>query len=138
MGKRLFVGNLAYSTADQDLRDLFSRVGTCASASVLSDRETGRSRGFGFVEMSTDEEAQRAVAELNLTELQGRSINVTEARERGEARPPRPPSFRPSQSSYGGGGGGEGTQGGWSSGGQSPPRKEGGSRRGLRGRKRSL
>src|SRR5262249_58560999 len=99
MGKRLFVGNLAYSTTDQDLRELFSRVGTCESASVLNDRETGRSRGFGFVEMSTDDEAQRAITELNLTELQGRSINVTEARERGE-RTPRTPSFSPTYQQF--------------------------------------
>ena len=136
MGKRLFVGNLAYSTTDQDLRDLFTRVGTCSSASVLNDRETGRSRGFGFVEMSTDEEAQRAINELNLTELQGRSINVTEARERGEPRPPRPPgqSYRPSYPSFDAP---DQQSGGWAGGGGTP-RKEGGSRRGLRGRKRSL
>lgn len=123
MGTRLFVGNLAYETSDADLTELFSRAGTCVSAAVLMDRATGRSRGFGFVEMSSAAEAGRAIAELNGAELQGRAINVSEARERSENRPPRGPgqmrSFGPDASA--------------------PKfRKEGGSRRGLRARKRSL
>ena len=127
MGKKLFVGNLSFTTSNAELKELFSSVGTCASATVLTDRTTGQSRGFGFVEMGSDDEAQRAISQLNGAQLQGRSISVSEARERGDVRPagPRPefkrsfgPDLPPSR----------------------PPRirKEGGSRRGLRGRKRSL
>ena len=128
MGKKLFVGNLSFETSDQDLRSLFASVGTCVSASVLMDRATGRSRGFGFVEMSSDDEAQRALSQLNDTEFQGRRIHVSEARERGAGAPPGPP---------------RNTGFGRSFGPDLPPsrpkfRKEGGSRRGLRGRKRSL
>jgi RNA recognition motif-containing protein len=82
MGKKLFVGNLSFSTTSEELRDLFASVGTCESASVITDRATGQSRGFGFVEMSSASEAQRAVADLNGTELGGRKLNVSEARER--------------------------------------------------------
>ena len=63
MGKKLFVGNLSFNTSDSELRELFSQAGTCESARILTDRETGRSRGFGFVEMSSDEEASRAISE---------------------------------------------------------------------------
>ena len=82
MGKKLFVGNLSFNTTNEELSDLFSQVGTCESASVIMDRATGRSRGFGFVEMGSASEAQQAVAELNGRELQGRALNVSEARER--------------------------------------------------------
>jgi RNA recognition motif-containing protein len=82
MGKKLFVGNLPFSTTNEQLRDVFSRVGTCESASVITDRATGQSRGFGFVEMSSGEEAERAVEELNGYEMGGRKLTVTEARER--------------------------------------------------------
>jgi cold-inducible RNA-binding protein len=126
MGRKLFVGNLSFETVDEDLKQAFSSAGTCASAAVVKDRLTGRSRGFGFVEMSTDEEAQRAIATLNGRDLKGRNINVSEARERSEGRGPRPSSgfsrnFGPPAPS-------------------SEPRfrKEGGSRRGVRARKRSL
>ena len=84
MGKKLFVGNLSFETTDAELKELFTAAGTCESASVLMDRATGRSRGFGFVQMSSDDEANRAIAQCNGAELQGRSINVSEARERGE------------------------------------------------------
>jgi RNA recognition motif-containing protein len=127
MGTKLFVGNLPFNTTDQELRDFFSRVGVCESAVILTDRATGRSRGFGFVEMATEEEAQRAITELNQTDLQGRAINVTVAREKGEGRPRSPSSggpFRGFRDDPPRGGAGV--------------RKEGGSRRGLRGRKRSL
>jgi len=125
MGKKLFVGNLSFDTSNADLQTLFSTVGTCVSATVLTDRATGRSRGFGFVEMSSAEEAQRATSQLDGNELQGRKINVSEAREPGERAPARSPGFTRSF------------------GPDLPPsrprfRKEGGSRRGLRGRKRSL
>lgn len=82
MGKKIFVGNLSFDTTSQDLEGLFASVGTCESASVVTDRNTGRSRGFGFVEMSSAGEAQKAIAELNGKTLQGRTISVSEARER--------------------------------------------------------
>jgi len=82
MGKKLFVGNLSYETTSADLEALFSPVGPCESATVITDRDTGRSRGFGFVEMSSSSEAQAAVTELNGHELGGRTLNVSEARER--------------------------------------------------------
>src|SRR2546429_589034 len=82
MGKKLFVGNLSFDTTSADLEALFSQAGTCESASVITDRATGRSRGFGFVEMSSASEAERAITELNGHELQGRKLNVSEARER--------------------------------------------------------
>jgi RNA recognition motif-containing protein len=82
MGKKIFVGNLSFDTTSADLESLFSQVGTCESVSVVTDRETGRSRGFGFVEMNSAEEAEKAIAALNGRELQGRTLNVSEARER--------------------------------------------------------
>ncbi|MFN8542767.1 MAG: RNA-binding protein [Candidatus Binatia bacterium] len=82
MGKKIFVGNLSFNTSSADLESLFSKAGTCESATVVTDRETGRSRGFGFVEMSTASEAQQAISSLNGTELQGRALNVSEAKER--------------------------------------------------------
>jgi len=84
MAKRLFVGSLPYSMTDQELGELFSKVGTVESANVISDRMTGRSKGFGFVEMGTDEEAVKAVSELNGKEIDGRTIVVNEARPREE------------------------------------------------------
>lgn len=127
MGTRLFVGNLSFDVSDDDLRQAFSEAGSCSSASIVRDRMTGKSRGFGFVEMTTEEEARRAVSTLNGRDLQGRAMNVSEARERG-AGPgpgaPRVPNFR----SFGPPAGSE----------PPPFRKEGGSRRGLRAKKRSL
>ena len=82
MGKKLFVGNLSFDTTTADLEALFSQAGTCESAAVITDRATGRSRGFGFVEMGSASEAQKAIADLNGRELQGRTINVSEARDR--------------------------------------------------------
>jgi cold-inducible RNA-binding protein len=93
MGRKLFVGNLSFNTTSQDLEALFAEVGTCESAAVITERDSGRSRGFGFVEMSSNDEAQKAIAALNGRELQGRQLNVSEAKER---------------SSGGGGGGGGG------------------------------
>ena len=178
MGKKLFVGNLNFKTNDDDLRELFSQAGTCESATVMMDRATGRSRGFGFVEMSSDEEAQKAVEQFNGYDFQGRNLNVNEARER---TPGGPRGGGYGGGGYGGGygggggrgggygggdrggyGGGGGDRGGY--GGYNPapdfsdfggggsdsgfgggfnrgnfkPRKEGGSRRGLRAKKRSL
>ena len=82
MAKKLFVGNLSWGTNDASLQTLFSTVGTVSSAQVITDRYTGKSRGFGFVEMSSDEEAEKAKNELNGKDLDGRQITVNEARER--------------------------------------------------------
>lgn len=88
MASKLFVGSLAWATNDDSLRDFFAGVGTVVSASVIIDRETNRSKGFGFVEMSSDDEAKAAVDQLNGKELDGRPIVVSEARPR-EDRPRR-------------------------------------------------
>ena len=82
MGRRLYVGNLAWAVSDQDLRDLFSEAGKVESSQVIVDRETNRSRGFGFVEMGTDEAADAAVKKLNGRDLKGRAIRVNEAQAR--------------------------------------------------------
>jgi cold-inducible RNA-binding protein len=84
MGKRLYVGNLPFSATDDSLRQVFAAHGTVTSIQVIMDRDTGRSKGFGFVEMSTDEEAQAAIAALNGKELDGRALTVNEARPKTE------------------------------------------------------
>ena len=89
MGKKLYVGSLPYSTTDEELKELFGKVGTVESANVISDKFSGRSKGFGFVEMSTDEEAQKAIDELNGSQIGDRSIVVNEARPMTERRPRR-------------------------------------------------
>lgn len=86
MANKLFIGSLAWTTTDDSLRDFFATVGTVTSANVIVDRDTNRSKGFGFVEMSSDEEAKKAIEELNGKELDGRPIVVNEARPR-EDRP---------------------------------------------------
>lgn len=86
MATKLFVGSLSWGVTDDQLKDFFSSAGTVVSAKVITDRDTNRSKGFGFVEMSSDEEAKKAVDELNNKELDGRTINVSEARPR-EERP---------------------------------------------------
>src|SRR5258708_9133881 len=91
MGRKLFVGNLNFDTTSDDLKELFSTAGLCESAQVMTDRATGRSRGFGFVEMSSDTEAQKAIEEFNGRSFQGRNLNVNEARERTPGPPRRPP-----------------------------------------------
>lgn len=88
MAKKLYVGNLPYSTTDESLRAIFADCGTVESASVITDRMSGRSKGFGFVEMSTDEEAQAAIEKWNGQEMEGRKLVVNEARPM-EERPPR-------------------------------------------------
>jgi|SRR5450755_1344279 cold-inducible RNA-binding protein len=98
MNKKLYVGNLPYSVTDVELRELFAQAGGVTDAAVIMDRETGRSKGFGFVEMSTDEEATKAISQFNGHTLANRQIQVSEARPR-EERGPR---------SGGGGGGGYG------------------------------
>jgi RNA recognition motif-containing protein len=89
MATRLFVGSLAWTTTDDSLQDFFSQAGNVVSAKVVVDRETNRSKGFGFVEMGSDDEAKAAIDQLNGKELDGRQINVSEARPREE----RPRSF---------------------------------------------
>jgi RNA recognition motif-containing protein len=79
---KLYVGNLAFATSSQDLQELFAAAGTVESASVVEDRDTGRSRGFGFVEMSSKEEGEAAIAQFNGKEVNGRALNVNEARPR--------------------------------------------------------
>jgi hypothetical protein len=106
MGKKLYVGNLAYSIRDNDLEQAFGAYGAIVSAKVMMERDTGRSKGFGFVEMGTDAEAQAAIAGLNGQPVQGRALTVNEARPM-EARPPRSGG-----GGYGGGGGGYGGGGG--------------------------
>ena len=84
MATRLFVGNLPYATTDDQLQQMFAAVGTVTSANVIIDRQTGRSRGFGFIEMASDEDAQAAISQLNGKEMDGRAIVVNEAREKVE------------------------------------------------------
>jgi RNA recognition motif-containing protein len=101
MGNKLYVGSLPYSTTEQQLAELFGQHGTVQSAKVMTDRYTGQSRGFGFVEMATDAEAQKAIAALNGTQMDGRTLVVNEA---------RPQEKRPFGGGRGpGGGGGKGT-----------------------------
>ena len=90
MGKKIFVGNLSFDTTSAELESLFSEVGHCESASVITDRATGQSRGFGFVEMSSAAEAQQAINTLNGRQLQGRTLNVSEARDRSSGGGDRP------------------------------------------------
>jgi cold-inducible RNA-binding protein len=82
MSTKLYVGNLAFQTTSQELQELFAQAGTVESASVVEDRDTGRSRGFGFVEMSSKEEGAAAIAQFNGKELSGRALNVNEAKPR--------------------------------------------------------
>src|SRR4029077_1639256 len=98
MTMKLYVGNLAFQTSSQDLQELFGQAGTVESASVVEDRDTGRSRGFGFVEMSSKEEGAAAIAQFNGKEVNGRSLTVNEA--------------KPRENRGGGGGGGRGGYGG--------------------------
>jgi len=109
MGKKLYVGNLSYSLDDQSLADAFSEFGNVESARIVTDRESGRSKGFGFVEFSSDEEAATAIQKMNGVELGGRALNVSEA---------KPMAPREGGGGRGGGfGGGRGGGGGGSRGG---------------------
>ncbi len=87
MGARLFVGNLTFTTTEDDLRNLFGPAGTIVDVKVVTDRETGRSRGFAFVEMSSAAEASEAISQLNGRDFEGRTIKVNEAEERGSRSP---------------------------------------------------
>ena len=112
MGNKLYVGNLPYSFRDEDLQQAFSAHGSVTSAKVMMERDTGRSKGFGFVEMGSDAEAQAAIAGMNGQPLGGRSVVVNEARPM-EARPPRSGGgFGGGGGGYGGGGGGDRSGGG--------------------------
>ena len=103
MGKKLYVGNLSYGVTDSELEQLFGAYGTVQSAQVIMDRDTGRSKGFGFVEMGSDQEAQAAIAALNGHEIEGRPLTVNEARPKPEGG-----GGRGGRGGYGGGGGGGG------------------------------
>ncbi|HSI33393.1 MAG: RNA recognition motif domain-containing protein [Phycisphaerae bacterium] len=103
MGSKLYVGNLSYNANGSDLEQLFSQYGTVQSAEVIADRDTGRSKGFGFVQMGSDDEAQAAIAALNGQEHDGRQLTVNEA--------------KPKENRGGGGGGGRGGYGGGGGGG---------------------
>jgi RNA recognition motif-containing protein len=105
MGRKLYVGNLPFQTEEPELQDLFATVGSVQSVTVMRDRATGQARGFAFVEMSTDEEAQKAIDQLNTHQLGGRSLTVNEARPQAER-----------SGGFGGGGGGRG-KGGFGGGG---------------------
>lgn len=109
MGRRLYVGNLPYTTGEQELQELFSQAGDVESVRVMRDAATGRARGFAFVEMATDEQAQKAATDLNGFQMGGRALTVNEAR-------PKP------EGGFGGGGGFGGNRGGGSGGGRREPR----------------
>jgi len=138
MGNKLYVGNLPYTVRDGDLEQSFGQFGTVTSAKVMMERDTGRSKGFGFVEMGSDAEAQAAIAGMNGQPLGGRSLVVNEARPM-EARPPRTGGG----GGYGGGGGGGGYGGGggggggYGGGGGGGGRREGGGGYGGGGRRDS-
>lgn len=105
MGNKLYVGNLPYSVRDNDLEQSFSQYGSVVSAKVMMERDTGRSKGFGFVEMGSDAEAQEAINGMNGQSLGGRNVVVNEARPL-EPRPPRSGGFGGGRREGGGGGGG--------------------------------
>jgi RNA recognition motif-containing protein len=109
MSMKLYVGNLDFQTSEYDLEQLFSQSGTVTSANIIADRETGRSRGFGFVEMSSKEEGEAAIAAINGSEVNGRALIVNEARQRESSGGNRGGGGR---GNYGGGGGGRGGYGG--------------------------
>jgi RNA recognition motif-containing protein len=132
MGKKLYVGNLSYQVDSSELEQLFGQHGQVVSAQVINDRDTGRSKGFGFVEMSSDEEAQAAIVALNGQDHGGRSLTVNEARPRED----RPRGGGGGGGGYGGGGGGggRGGYGGGGGGGGGGRGGFGGGGRGGRGR----
>jgi RNA recognition motif-containing protein len=115
MGSKLYVGNLSYNTSSSELEQLFGQHGTVQSAEIIQDRDTGRSKGFGFVQMGSDDEAQAAIAALNGQDLDGRALTVNEAKPR-EDRPRGGGGGGGGRGGYGGGGGGGG-RGGYGGGG---------------------
>src|SRR6476660_106876 len=108
MGKKLYVGNLSYQMSDGDLERVFGQFGTVQSAQVIMDRDTGRSKGFGFVEMGSDQEAQAAITGMNGKVVEGRPLTVNEAKTKED----RPRGGGGGRGGYGGGGGGYGGGGG--------------------------
>ncbi|MBA3715882.1 MAG: RNA-binding protein [Pyrinomonadaceae bacterium] len=115
MSMKLYVGNLSFQTSSEDLQDLFGQAGTVESASVVEDRETGRSRGFGFVEMATKEEGEAAIQQFNGKDFNGRNLTVNEARpreDRGGGGGGRGGGFGGNRGGGGGSGGGRGGYGG--------------------------
>jgi len=110
MGRRLYVGNLPYKCTDEELTELFGRAGTVDNVRVMRDQATGRARGFAFVEMASDDEAQRAINELHQFQMEGRALVVNEAR-------PKPAGGGDFGGGGGGGGGGRGGGGGYGGGG---------------------
>jgi RNA recognition motif-containing protein len=114
MGKRLYVGNLSFQATQQDLEELFGRIGPTTSVAVITDRNTGQSRGFGFVEMESADDAARAISELDGQELKGRALRINEAREdsRGGGGGGGGGGYRGGGGGRGGGPGGGG-RGGW-------------------------
>ena len=127
MSKKLYVGNLAFQTTSQDLQQLFAQAGTVESASVIEDRDTGRSKGFAFVEMSTEAEATAAIEQFNGKEVSGRALKVNEARPKenrsgGGGRGFGGGGNRGGGGGYGGNRGGGGGRGGGNSGRRSEPR----------------
>ncbi|MEN9887696.1 MAG: hypothetical protein RL758_2274 [Pseudomonadota bacterium] len=129
MGNKLYVGNLPYTVRDEDLQQAFGAYGNVSSAKVMMERDTGRSKGFGFVEMGSDAEAQSAIQGMNGQSLGGRSLVVNEARPM-EARPPRTGGFGGGRRDGGGGGFGGGNEGGFRSPYGHGGRREGGGGRG--------
>ena len=122
MGKKLYVGNIAFTADEQTLRDLFAQQGAVDTVNIIKDRATGRSKGFGFIEMGTDEDAQKAITALNGQDFLGRALTVSEAR-------PQPPREGGGPRGGGGGfrgGGGGGFRGGGGGGGRGGPRGGGG------------
>ena len=107
MSTKLYVGNLSFNTTDQDLKDMFGEVGPVDSTNIIEDRETGRSRGFGFVEMASKTEAENAIAQLDGKEVDGRNLKVNEAKPRENG------GGRGGRGGYGGGGGGYGGGSRW-------------------------
>ena len=101
MSKKLYVGNLPYTATESTLSELFSQIGTVESANIITDRDTGRSKGFGFIEVSTEEEMTAAIEKFNGYDLEGRDLTVNEAR-------PKAPRTGGGGGGYGGGGGGGG------------------------------
>jgi cold-inducible RNA-binding protein len=108
MGKKLYVGNLTYGVTDGELEQMFAAHGTVQSAQVIMDRDTGRSKGFGFVEMSSDQEAQAAIAAMNGKDVNGRNLTVNEAKPREDRGGGGGRGYGGGRGGYGGGGGGYG------------------------------
>ncbi len=117
MAMKLYVGNLSFQTSTEELKELFAKVGNVESVTIVEDRDTGRSRGFGFVEMASREEGQKAIAELNGKELNGRPLTVNEAKQKEERGHSGPRSGGGGRGGYGGGRGGSGGGGGYGGGG---------------------